>query len=97
MAVGDLVVIIQSSTASYSYYQPAAGVEVMITAVTNNNSSAIFRTDGIVATSDIIWSDLGGGSASNNALNMKFGVTNSVYMGIFGTKTYHNFCGIQIK
>ncbi len=97
MAVGDLVAVIQSSTANYSYYQPAAGVEVMITSVSINNSSSIFRTDGIILTTDIPWADLSGGGPAAGAVNMKWGVTNSVYMGIYATKVNHSFSGIQIK
>ena len=101
MAVGDVVSVIQASTANYSHYQPAAGVEVMILAVASQNDTYVWRANGVIGDSDLPWLNLNftstGGAASIGAVNMKWGVTNSVYMGIYGVKSYHGFSGIQIK
>jgi len=96
MAVGDIISVIQSATADYSYYQPAAGVEIMVLAVSTANSSNIWRTDGIIADNSLPWTETST-TSSANAANMKWGLTNSIYLGIYASKANHGFSGIQIK
>ncbi len=100
MAKGDMVNLLVAFSGSYAYYQPAAGVEVMFLSVATNNDSNIWRTDGVVSSGNIIWTNLNytGGAGASGAVNMKFGATNGVYVGVYGsTKTHTGLTGVQTK
>ena len=100
MAVGDLVNVFGANSGGYLYYQPASGVETIILSVATQNDSNIFRLDGTTSTSAMAWSNLSqsGGAGSAGANNMKFGATNSVYIGVYASsKTHNSFTGIQTK
>jgi len=93
MAVGDVISVIQNSDITY---QPAAGVEVMITSAGNPIDAyfAILLTNGVGVSINYI---------NNTATNWTFYqpkifINNSIYVSIVGNApNYRSFCGIQIK
>ena len=93
LAVGDIVSQ-QSAVAGALFYQPAAGVEIIITAVFQGNASAhdMGLTDGAGNDSYVA---LGG---IQDQMNVKIGITNSVFWHMSSTATLKaGFTGIQIK
>jgi len=94
MAVGDIINGVDPTVASYVYFQPAAGVEIMImfsggagTSVT----SGIY--DGV---------NLGTFKTTDNADyseggNVRIGITNTIYYAMYAGSGSLGYSGIQIK
>lgn len=92
MAVGDVISDITTQVGAYSYLVPSSGVEIIITWVPSGDTSYIFMYDGAVQSS---WFNIS--ALPSNGLNMKFGITNSNYLGIYGTGLQSGYSGIQTK
>tara|TARA_R110002110_G_scaffold116748_1_gene288414 strand:+ start:54 stop:359 length:306 start_codon:yes stop_codon:yes gene_type:complete len=97
MAVGDVINYISPSGAgTFVYYQPAAGVEIMVTA-TVGISSGRYRLYNGAINAEQVWTT---GTTSGNAVSQsttKIGITNSIYLGIWADSGAPGFTGIQIK
>jgi hypothetical protein len=94
MATGDIVSGIYTTTSVYHYFQPAAGVEIMILyggGVGNNAESGIYDgvTQGRVSLSDN--ADYSEGST------IKIGITNTNYLLSYSNTSPPSYSGIQIK
>ena len=92
LAVGDIISQ-QSASAGALTYQPSLGVEIIITAVFQYNGSAhaMGLTDGAGNDSYVATGGL------ENQMNVKIGITNSVYWHMSGTAYKAGFTGIQTK
>jgi hypothetical protein len=93
MAVGD---IISDATTANSYvnFQPAAGVEAIITSVIGNSDGIIGINNGaITGYSQFVT----GSKVYNSGFNTKIGVTNSVYISIYSSGDNGGYTAIQIK
>lgn len=86
MAAGDPVVGISATTANWVYYQPAASVSVCITAVFDT----VKLYDGVISVTNF---DM----VNDRSGPQKIIVTNSIYLGYYGTLTGTGFSGIQIQ
>ncbi len=95
MAVGDIINSITTQVASYSYFQPAAGVEIIILAVPTATVSHFFLYDG---TNDgALFNAASITTSGVDPTNMKIGITNTIYFGLYNTGAYSSYTGIQIK
>lgn len=95
MAVGDVVSALASG-AAHLHFQPAAGVEVLITNVGTNNGQ-IRMLNGV---QDAFFQHCGDSvEASATNTNCKVFVTNSVYLNVWkdGSGNDIGYTGIQIK
>ena len=92
MAVGDIIAVIVS-TINWSNYQPASGVEIMVTFSTSSNgdSNHVGLTDGTIFSYT-----LPSGTSTVGQTNMKIGITNSVYLHQYGAAG-KSLSGIQTK
>ena len=95
MAAGDVVNSVSGTAGVNLIFQPAAGVEVMITGMFGSGfvyygllSAAIPATGQVLIVRDSIFS---------NTHNMKIGINNNVYWKGYGTIVQHGYTGIQIK
>jgi hypothetical protein len=90
MAAGDIVANIVTTTANYVNFQPAAGVELMITALSDATGTQYIFYDG----SKEAWS-----SNADILLNTKIGITNTIYARFYyGSATGNiGFSAIQVK
>lgn len=95
MAVGDIINSVAGLAATSLVFQPAAGVEVMITGMFGSGflyyglqSVAIPATGQVLIIRDTVFS---------NSYNIKIGVTNTVFWKQNATVAQHGFSGIQIK
>ena len=92
LAAGDIINIIVADPSNI-YYQPAAGVEIIITAGVTDNSYHIGLYDGTNTGQNANCSTL----PPSAALNMKFGITNTNYAKIYSSASHKGFTGIQTK
>ena len=96
MVVGDIVNGI-SALDTLITFQPAAGVEVIITSsgmdVTTN---VITLTDGVLFSGQV--TSAGSNGAASEQCNTKFGITNAIYIAISaaGVGLSTSFSGIQV-
>ena len=77
-------------------FQPAAGIEIIVTAGIGRSADVRFGlTDGV----SISWSDYIANTSTGNRLaaNIKIGITNTNYLYLFANSTDVAFTGIQIK
>ena len=94
MAVGDIINGIDTSTSTYIYFQPAVGVEIIITfsgGIGTSVQAGIY--DGV---------NVGTAKVSDNADyseggNMKIGITNTIYYTMYSNSGSLGYSGIQIK
>jgi|TARA_R110002020_G_scaffold121705_1_gene276609 hypothetical protein len=95
MAVGDVINRINiASGGVFVSFQPAAGVEVVITCNIGHTWNYLGLTDG-VNTANVITST---GSSGNFYLgNVKLGITNTVYLNSYSQPDNSAFTGFQIK
>jgi len=95
MAVGDIINSVTTQVAQYSYFQPAAGVEIIILAVPTATVNHFFLYDGI---NQAAWTNTASISTSGiDSTNMKIGITNTNYLGLYNQGAYSSYTGIQIK
>ena len=95
MAVGDVIADNGLGGASFVTFQPAAGVEIIITAFLGNGATIMVGvTDGIAARS-VTGVGLDG-TYANVAVNCKIGITNTHYLSMYATSE-SGYSGIQIK
>ncbi len=95
MAVGDIVSV-KTGTAltTWHYYQPAAGVEIIVlSAFAGDSLQYISLYDGV----DNMYNRLGYVNTSQTNSNIKIGINNSIYIGQYSDQTATSFSGIQIK
>ena len=100
MAVGDIINAVATTTGTFTY-QPAVGVEIIITSMHfyDENAQEVGITDG---TRRATFTDKDSGSWGDwayNNMNTKIGITNTNYLtltGGSGTRT-PGFTGIQTK
>ena len=92
MVVGDIVSGIWGGVTGYVSFQPAVGVEIIITGCAGGTGTYVGHTDGAL-TSHAINTNTNG----VDTINMKLGITNSIYLRLLGTTTGASFSGIQIK
>ena len=95
MAVGDVIAQIGLVGAALNY-QPAAGVEVMVTTF-GSNSSWVNVTNG-VDVCRLIWAPMASTSYTGST-NMKLLINNTIYLQVFNPSAgnFASFSGIQIK
>lgn len=91
LAVGDIISQVKTSSGTLTY-QPAAGVEIIITAVFQYNGSA--HNIGIRTAAHESYAATGG---VTDQLSTKIGITNTVYFHISGGSYKAGFTGIQTK
>jgi hypothetical protein len=94
MAVGDVINAIPAQVANYSYFQPAAGVEIMILSLSSATNNHYFLYNG---TNQGAWTNTDVSAGSKEPTNMKIGITNTNYLAIYNTGAYGQYTGIQIK
>ncbi len=92
MAVGDVVNGI-GATSTYTYYQPAANVEVMVTSITGRNTVYGGLYDGVLSSTGLF----GSGGTYAFGTNAKLAITNTNYLVYYSANTPSSFTGIQIK
>jgi len=84
MAAGDVVSALSATVGSWVFYQPAAGVEVLVTSVYNTMTIS----NGVIQAKhhdDAV------------AKVFKIFINNTIYLAYFTTATATGFTGIQIK
>lgn len=100
MAVGDTVSYIAPAIVQYNNFQPAAGVEIMITTHLTSNapSMALGIHDGTLTA---LLNQNTTAVQSPNSLSMKLFITNSIYYRWYNynaiASQVSGFTGIQIK
>tara|TARA_R110002051_G_C8435187_1_gene454099 strand:- start:22 stop:300 length:279 start_codon:yes stop_codon:yes gene_type:complete len=92
MAVGDLINVINTQVGNLSNYQPAAGVEVIVTWIPNASNIQVYLTNGVAESG---WFNVA--TATARYTNMKMCITNTIYLGIYTTGVTGAFSGIQTK
>lgn len=95
MAAGDVVNGILVG-GGFKIFQPAAGVEVMITLMAGDNVASNFIISNGVDFS-IISPAPNPGKLAADPQNMKFPITNSVYMAFGPAPNTFGYAGIQLK
>ena len=92
MAVGDVISILGVAGVTL-VYQPALGVETMISQIDLNGSNRYQKTDGVTVSNGFILAEVQG-----NSTNMKIFVNNTNYMQVTPhAGVVSAICGIQIK
>ena len=95
MVVGDIINAITTQVVNYAYFQPAATVEVIILAVPTASTSYFFLYDGVTQGA---WTNAESASTGGvNPTNMKIGITNTNYFGLYNLGPASSYTGIQIK
>ena len=99
MAAGDVFTLILNPAAgAYAYYQPAAGVETLITAIAMEGSttSTVGLTNGILVAANFIAYP----ANPNDFSNLKITLTNTNYLSCrntAGAPRQFGLTGIQLK
>jgi|TARA_R110000824_G_scaffold9293_1_gene41658 hypothetical protein len=88
MAAGDVVTNILTLVGQYVNFQPAAGVEVMLTAFSNQGGMNYIFYNG----ANEAWN-----SNQDRYMDVKVAITNTIYARFYSTATYVGYTGIQIK
>ena len=97
MAVGDTVISIATATAAQKNFRPAAGVEVMITALGNVASSWFGYETVALPVVGTTFRNFNGNSTFS-ALTCKIPITNDAWLTWLGGTAYQTVVsGIQIK
>jgi len=91
LAVGDIISQVATAGGGLTY-QPAAGVEVIITAIFQYNGSA--HQFGLRTAADESYCSTSG---NQSQMNLKIGVTNTNYWHMNGGGYKPSFTGIQTK
>ena len=94
MAVGDIINGVDPTSSAYVYFQPAAGVEIIITFAAGNGTSVnvgIYdgTSLGLIKTTDNADYSEGG--------NVKIGITNTIYYAMYSNSNSLGYSGIQTK
>jgi len=92
MAIGDIVNGINTTIATYVYFQPAANVEIIILAAGGKGTANAGLSNGVTDAP----LEVADGSF-NIGSNMKLGITNTNYLTFYGSSTAPSYSGIQIK
>jgi len=94
MVAGDI--INQTYTTGIQNFQPASGVEIMITSFQGRTDATYVGLDnGVqIAYTDLYDNDKTGG---RNGANIKIGITNTYYLLMNSNATGSGFSGVQIK
>ena len=91
MTVGDVVNGVFPLSGTWYVFQPAAGIEVLITCASGQSLIYAGLTDGVTN------SYTGMNATDGISGNIKFGITNTIYLKVHGSTTAPSFSGIQIK
>ena len=94
MAAGDIVNGIFTTTATNHTFQPAAGVEVMITFVAGSGLPTRGGLSNGVNTTQMIFSDNADFSEGGN---VKIGINNTNFLVVYGETGAPGYSGIKIK
>jgi hypothetical protein len=92
MAVGEIVSGINTTIATYVYFQPAANVEIMILTAGGKAVANAGLSNGVTDAP----LEVADGS-HNIGSNLKIGITNTNYLAFYGSTTAPGYSGIQIK
>ena len=91
MATGDIVNEIFPTFAVWHNFQPAAGVEIIITSSFGYTLQSVGLYNGVTRSNISIDYTVG------NLTNIKVGINNTNYLSVYGTTTAPAYSGIQIK
>lgn len=91
LAVGDVISAIGATTATTWYYQPAAGVEIMVLWCSADGTAWVGVNNGTLNAQAIL------DNTGELYGNIKFGITNTMYLSHWSSGTIGAFSGIQIK
>ena len=94
LVVGDIVSTVSAAAGALSY-QPALTVEVIVTAIFqyNGGGNNVSLTDG----ANQCYLSITPVQAGGHHLNVKIGITNSIYFIVSGSGYKAGFTGIQTK
>jgi len=95
MAVGDIICSL-SAHAALLNFQPAAGVEVLITGIGGNGNSVVASLYDGANVADFTTSNVYSNTGFNN-MNIKLGITNTNYIQVAAGSNKTFFTGIQTK
>ena len=93
MAVGDVVNGTIGTANNYGYFQPASGVECIITSCFTSDYSSYISIGTNVTKA---YTDMGG-ATGRNPMMVKVCINNTCYLGVKGNITPSGYSGIQIK
>jgi hypothetical protein len=93
MAVGDLIVYLADNPLNYTTFQPAVGVELILTSVSGGNNMALITIDGTWSS----WNTIQSSANFNMGANIKAGVTNTNYIQLYTPNYDGSFTAIQMK
>lgn len=94
MALGDLINDVLATQLAFVYFQPAAGVEIIITSVLGDTSTYMGLSNGTENGATLMANTSGSGT------NVKIGITNTNYLVLRsqgGGVYFPNYSGLQIK
>jgi hypothetical protein len=94
MAVGDIIQALGTAANIGVTFQPAAGVEIMVTWVSAISIGTFGLTDGTNTSLNYSQYNTTNGFMGNN---VKLGITNTLYLQVNANSTFGSFSGIQIK
>jgi hypothetical protein len=94
MVAGDIVSDVFPLSATYYYFQPAVGVEIMVTFVGGRGTATYGGLyDGVT----LGYTHLSDAADYNEGQSMKCGINNTVWLVMYANSTWSSFSGIQIK
>jgi len=94
MAVGDVVSDVYATTSVYHYFQPAVGVEIIITFCGGRGTLTYAGLyDGVNQSA----SSLADNADFSEGFNTKIGINNTNYLLNFANSSNPAYSGIQIK
>jgi len=96
LAVGDIVAV-QATVAGALVYQPSAGVELIVTAIFAYNSVAHTSAGLIDASANQSFLAVQPAEAGSGHMNIKVGITNSVWLAMDGGGYKCGFSAVQTK
>jgi len=96
MVVGDMISAMTGTVLNvYHYYQPAVGVEIMVTSTLSGVAHE--QQTGLYDGANLANARVGYLTTGMNTLNNKLGISNSLYLAQYSNNTACAFTGIQIK
>jgi hypothetical protein len=94
MAVGDVINGVFPLFNVQYYFQPAAGVEIMITFMGGRGATTLNGLyDGVTLSTCYVSNNVGWFAG----LNTKMGINNTIYLTAFTNNVAPSYAGIQIK
>tara|TARA_R110000803_G_C11834221_1_gene303713 strand:- start:28 stop:318 length:291 start_codon:yes stop_codon:yes gene_type:complete len=96
MAVGDIISQTYAISGAFENFQPAAGVEILVTSGIGRITQISFGITNGIQPAYIDFDD-NTDTGPRNIGNIKIGITNTYYLYFYGQATGLGFTGIQIK